>query len=375
MDPNNIHQEYMENLCEICGDIGFQEEIATCYKCKNVDSSSCSKKFCFSLPIKNCMSGYYVDAPVDWCCKECDIGKGIMSSSHGLDTVQFKESSAMICQNIVQPKKHSKFPHGSMNQRYLPIEESLGLQSGIEKYGSPLINIVSSRVVPIESMAIVTQGHFSNLSPASSTILEHRSPTVVNEGRMKNSSMAHPRVPALVLSWKGSFDILGALELAPEIFNNCIQAHPPCRVQRKVYEFSGLLPDTIKLELVPRGDIWPSLFNNHCPGKEDIGLYFFTSGRNRSERYIALVEFMRTKDLVMRTLISDVELLILASTTLCSVSQRWNNEHFLWGLFYCTGQNTDGCAKGGNNKVIDMEIDMIVGEDVGTLEIMLHSWS
>ncbi|KAH0655690.1 hypothetical protein KY285_030572 [Solanum tuberosum] len=277
-----------------------------------------------------------------------------MSSSYGLEIVQFKESCAMICQSIVQPRKHSKFPRGSVNRtnwekevktgevRYLPVEKALDLQSGIEKYGSPLINIVSTRVEPIESMAIVTQGHFSNPSvqisnllpeksavqrslgsvgytrpqnlqnakitkqsqkivqlskgPSGSTILEHRSPTIVNESRMKNSFMAHPCDPALVLSWK-------------------------------------------------------------------------------SERYIALVEFMRTKDLVMRTLINDVELLILASTTLCSDSQRWNSEHFLWGLFYRPGQNTDGCAEGGSNKVIDMEIDMIAGEDVGTLDIVLHSWS
>ncbi|KAG5595637.1 hypothetical protein H5410_036869 [Solanum commersonii] len=110
---------------------------------------------------------------------------------------------------------------------------------------------------------------------------------------MKNSSMADLYDPAL--------------------------AHPPCRVRRKVYEFSGLLPDTLKLELVPHGDIWPSLFNNDCPG--------------------------------------------------------WNNEHFIWGLFYRTRQDTNGCAEGGNNKVIDIEIDMIVGEDVGTLDIVLHSWS
>ncbi|KAH0743320.1 hypothetical protein KY290_031313 [Solanum tuberosum] len=84
-----------------------------------------------------------------------------MSSSHGLEIVQFKESSAMICQSILQPRKHSKFPRESVNHtnwekevktrkvRYLPVEETLGLRSGIEKYGSPLINIVSSRVVPI----------------------------------------------------------------------------------------------------------------------------------------------------------------------------------------------------------------------------------
>ncbi|KAK6784447.1 hypothetical protein RDI58_017902 [Solanum bulbocastanum] len=177
---------------------------------------------------------------------------------------------------------------------------------------------------------------------------------------MKNSSMTHPCDPALVLSWKGSFDILGTLKLALEIFNNCIQANPACIVRHKVYKFSGLLPDTLKLELVPCENIRPSLLNNHCLGLRDI---------------LPLLKFMRTKDLVMRILINDFELLILASTTLCSDSQRWNNEHFLWGLFYRMGQETDGCAEGGSNKVIDMEIDMIAGEDVGTLDIMLHSWS
>ncbi|KAG5595636.1 hypothetical protein H5410_036868 [Solanum commersonii] len=69
----------------------------------------------------------------------------------------------MICQSTVQPKKHRKFPRGSTGKvRYLHVEEKVGLPSGIEKYGSPLLNIVSSRVVPTESMAIVTQGHFSN---------------------------------------------------------------------------------------------------------------------------------------------------------------------------------------------------------------------
>jgi len=92
------------------------------------------------------------------------------------------------------------------------------------------------------------------------------------------------------LHFRGSFDILGALELAPEIF----QAHPPCRVSRKVYEFSGQLPDTLKLELVPCGDIWPSLFYNHCPGKEDIGLYFFKSEKKRSDLpYISILKGIR----------------------------------------------------------------------------------
>uniref|UniRef100_A0A3Q7GX49 AIPP2-like SPOC-like domain-containing protein n=1 Tax=Solanum lycopersicum TaxID=4081 RepID=A0A3Q7GX49_SOLLC len=374
MEPNNIHQAHME---KICGDIGSQEAIITCYKCKNVDVH------------QYCVSGYYVDAPVYWCCEKCDNDKWIISVSHGLENVQSEGSSAKLCPSSVHS---NEFPRGSRNRinwekevktgkaRYLPVKDGHGLQSGMEKYESPLGTSLPSRVVSTESMAIVTQDHFSNPrvqisnsfpkksamqlvgGAAGSTIMKQRSP---------NSSTTHPYDPALVPSWKGNFDILGELELAP----GYIQAHSPCRVRRKVYEFSGRLPDTLKLELVPRGDIWASLFNGYIPDKEDIGLYFFASERERSDRYIALVEFMHSKDLVLRTLINDVELIILTSTALCSDSQSWNSEHFLWGLFYRMGQDTDGCAEGGSNKVVDMEIDMIAGEDVGTLDIVLHSWS
>ncbi|KAH0660626.1 hypothetical protein KY285_029237 [Solanum tuberosum] len=329
------------------------------------------------------MLGYYVDAPVDWCCEECDIGKGIMSSSSGLEIVHCEGSklhaSEKICQSIMQPKKHSKFPGGlrfnwekevrTGKMRYLPVEEALGLSSSTKKYGSPLIDTISSRVVSTKSMATMTRGIFSkpgaqisnsfrekrkmqlplgstgytkpqNLQiaentehskktvqlskgPNGSTSLEHRSPDVVNKSRMMNSSMTHPCDHALVPSQKGSSDILGALEFVHGMLISCIKAHPPSRARRKVYEFSGLFPDTLKFELVPHGDIWESLFNNHIPSKEDIGLYFFASEKERSERYIALVEFMRSKDLVMRTLINDVGLLILASTTMCTDSQNF----------------------------------------------------
>uniref|UniRef100_M1CGW3 PHD-finger family protein n=1 Tax=Solanum tuberosum TaxID=4113 RepID=M1CGW3_SOLTU len=310
-ESNNIHQPNMKKICGVCGDFGIQEAIITCYQCKNVDVH------------QYCVVGYWEDAPVDWRCEECDICKGVMFSLHGLENERFKgpksHASTKICQSTVQPKKHSKFPRRQHinwekevrtgKTRYLPVEEALG--------------------------------------PGASTILKHRTRDVVNESCMMNSPLTHPCDPALVPSWKGRFDILGALELAPEIF----QAHPPCRVSRKVYEFSGKLLDTLKLELVPRGDIWPSLFDNHCPSKEDIGLYFFESEKKRFEGYIALVEFMHNKDLVMRTLINDVELIILASTALCSDSQRWNNEHFLWGLFYRSRQDTNKCSEGGRRDI------------------------
>jgi len=52
------------------------------------------------------------------------------------------------------------------------------------------------------------------------------------------------------------------------------------------------------------------------------------------------------------------------------VLSELNIKHFLWGLFYRMRQNIEGCSEGGNNKLIDMEIDMIAGENVGRLDIV-----
>ncbi|KAK4716590.1 hypothetical protein R3W88_014928 [Solanum pinnatisectum] len=55
--------------------------------------------------------------------------------------------------------------------------------------------------------------------------------------------------------WVGTFDISRALEFAPRILNNYFQAHPPSIVRRNVYEFSKLLPHTIKFGIVLHGNI------------------------------------------------------------------------------------------------------------------------
>ncbi|KAK4727193.1 hypothetical protein R3W88_032110 [Solanum pinnatisectum] len=253
-EPNNIHQPNMKKICEICGDLGIQEAIITCYQY----------------------------APVDWRCEECDIRKGVIFSLCGLENECFKESklhaSTKICQSTVQPKKHNKFPRRQL------INWEKEVRTGKTRY------------------------------------------LLVEEALHVSRNMDH-----------------------------CQQILSP-------QELCEPNPENL-------ASLKPSLFDNHCPGKEDIGLYFFGSERKRSRRYIDLVEFMHNKDLVMRTLINDVELFILASTTLCSDSQKWNNEHFLWGLFYRMRQDTDRCAEGKSNKVIDMEIDMIGGRCQNEVEM------
>ncbi|PHT78088.1 hypothetical protein T459_16140 [Capsicum annuum] len=390
------------------------------------------------LGSKYCVLAYYDAAPRDWCCDDCEKGKGVLSLSRRLENRYSHGSKlhapAKIFLSTVPPKKLGKFPGGHCinwekevttgKTRYIPVEESLGLLSGIEKSTS------SSRVVSTKSMETITQGNFGkyqaqcsrsfpekstaqwslgsegytksqNLKKAKITAkskepvqsskglggsinLERRSPHVVNESGI--IPMPHRCDPALVPSWKGSFDILGTLPSVSGMLNNCIQAHPPSRIRRKVYEFSRKLPETLKFEVLPRENIWTSLFNDHSPGKEDIGMYFFASERERSEKYIALVESMSINDLVMRTLIYDVELLILPSTALCSDYQI----HFEISKVFCSSiaqvssdlpivqqfperkvpalhtPSVLTCCHRGSNKVIDMEINVIRREDVCT---------
>ncbi|KAG5570510.1 hypothetical protein H5410_060276 [Solanum commersonii] len=168
---------------------------------------------------KYCILGYWEAAPVDWCCEECDIRKGVMFSPRGLKESKLHESTKN-CQSTVQPKKHSKFPRRQHinwekevrtgKTRYLPIEEALVLSSRIKKYGSPPINTVSSRLVSTKSIKFSKPKakliyFYSSIQfdvAYASAILEHRTPDVVNESRMINSPMTHHCDHALVPSWK-----------------------------------------------------------------------------------------------------------------------------------------------------------------------------
>uniref|UniRef100_A0A3Q7FQT5 Reticulon domain-containing protein n=1 Tax=Solanum lycopersicum TaxID=4081 RepID=A0A3Q7FQT5_SOLLC len=107
--------------------------------------------------------------------------------------------------------------------------------------------------------------------------------------------------------FRGSFDILDALELTHEIFNNCIWVQPLFRVRCKVYEFSKLLSNTIEYELVLHEFIWilasereKLVFGLYIYSKLDrVAKYKFTI-LCRFEIYIFLMKFMCIKDLVMR---------------------------------------------------------------------------
>ncbi|KAI8543189.1 hypothetical protein RHMOL_Rhmol08G0198600 [Rhododendron molle] len=138
--------------------------------------------------------------------------------------------------------------------------------------------------------------------------------------------------PALYSSWTGCFKIIDSI--SREELNDRFKAHPPSRVRGKVYEFSKKMPKVLQFKMLPRDNVWTNIFEDYYPTEDDIGLYFFSSDSQRSSSYITLLELIETRDVVMRSYIDGVELLMFSSKHLSSNSQRWNDDkYFLWGVF------------------------------------------
>lgn len=191
------------------------------------------------------------------------------------------------------------------------------------------------------------------------------------------------QVPALHSYWKGSFEIV--TNNNNKELNDGFRAHPPSKVRRKIYEFSKKLPEVLQFKMLPRDSVWTEIFQDDCPNEDDIGMYFFSNNSQRSANYIFLLEFMETQELVMRCYMDGVELFVFTSKLLSSKSQRWNGEYFLWGVFRRVKKHKDVCKLNeehpssdcaqntgdvnGDDGVVDMDIDMLAGKDVGRVDI------
>ncbi|XP_057480203.1 uncharacterized protein LOC130767389 isoform X1 [Actinidia eriantha] len=183
--------------------------------------------------------------------------------------------------------------------------------------------------------------------------------------------------PALDSTWKGIFEILDTI--GDKELSDSIQAHPPSKVRRKVYEFSKKMPDVLQFKMLPRCNVWTEIFQEDCPDEYDIGLYFFSSNTQRSGSYVVLLEFIETRDLIMRTYIDGVELFVFTSKLLSAYAQRWKEKHFLWGIFRpdenykakyklneklsLLRQPSDSTKHAAAADILDMDIDVLAGKD------------
>ncbi|KAH9609500.1 hypothetical protein KSS87_018713 [Heliosperma pusillum] len=165
--------------------------------------------------------------------------------------------------------------------------------------------------------------------------------------------------PAEIPTWKGRINITHTEDILHCRSFDGIQAHPPCKVHRKVYDLSKQLPGALQVELLPRLSFWLNLFEDGAPGALDIGLYFL-SPKGSEQNLTSLVGFLDEHDMLLRSEIDGVELLFISSRHLPKDSQTAsfstsdmgssivhmlisekslgftagiNRTFFLWGLF------------------------------------------
>ncbi|KAF2593251.1 hypothetical protein F2Q70_00042605 [Brassica cretica] len=101
--------------------------------------------------------------------------------------------------------------------------------------------------------------------------------------------------------------------------------------------------------MLPRLEIWPpSFLKNGPPTDDSIALYFFPSHDSNGENvYYSLVDEMKKKDLGMRCLLDDAELLLFTSYQLPLPCWKFHSKEYLWGVF--RRRKTSGHKSLGSN--------------------------
>lgn len=155
----------------------------------------------------------------------------------------------------------------------------------------------------------------------------------ITEGRQQSvlPTLRHKNGPVKDITWSGIVEVVdcGKIRMCEEMI-----AHLSAKVSRKAFEFSKEIDSKLQFKLLPRSDLYPKIFQDACPDRDDIALYFYPTNIERSRKqYSRLVKDMELKDLMMWTQIDGRELLVYPSTILTPDSQKLKNSYFMWGVF------------------------------------------
>ncbi|KAG6607655.1 hypothetical protein SDJN03_00997, partial [Cucurbita argyrosperma subsp. sororia] len=110
-------------------------------------------------------------------------------------------------------------------------------------------------------------------------------------------------------------------------------AHMSSLACSKVYEEAKSLPESLPVELLCRCEIWPRGFEKLGPTDLSIALYFFPEDERSQRAFDLLVNAMMCKDLAMKAVLKNAELLVFTSSMLPMRYWRFQTKYYLWGVF------------------------------------------
>ncbi|KAK3226045.1 hypothetical protein Dsin_005907 [Dipteronia sinensis] len=197
-------------------------------------------------------------------------------------------------------------------------------------------------------------------------------------------------LPSLEATWNGEF-LFSDTATPGERYGGFV-AHPPCKIHYKAFEFAQKFPIDLQVKLLPRCPLWEELFGDRTPDFRDIALYFFPADNTERSKhyYSSLFDFLESKNIVMRSYVAGVELLISTSRQLDVDSRkiiaRSSTKNFLWGVF-CRAKADEilhkvdeellpslvspmECACDGHaDEGVDMDIDMEGGNAMDEVDV------
>ncbi|XP_039835697.1 uncharacterized protein LOC120696778 isoform X2 [Panicum virgatum] len=124
--------------------------------------------------------------------------------------------------------------------------------------------------------------------------------------------------------WSGIFKIDGKEYVS-------LAGHFSTKSCEKVWKLS--LPQVVQVTKVPRLAAWPKIWKASKPTGDSIGLYFFPHEMRHDEELDQLVKEVINKDLVLRAVIDEAEMLIFPSVLLPERHQTFRTKHYLWAAF------------------------------------------
>ncbi|KAL0379197.1 UNVERIFIED_CONTAM: hypothetical protein Sradi_3225200 [Sesamum radiatum] len=128
--------------------------------------------------------------------------------------------------------------------------------------------------------------------------------------------------------WRGWFNIKEESETSVEIL-----AHLSNKACSKVSETASAIPPMLEIQVLDKWAVWPKSFTVSPPTAACIALYFFPACERDERVFGILLDEVIARDLALKTVIANVELLIFSSRELPIQNWRQKSKYFLWGVF------------------------------------------
>ncbi|KAK4416743.1 hypothetical protein Salat_2499800, partial [Sesamum alatum] len=134
--------------------------------------------------------------------------------------------------------------------------------------------------------------------------------------------------PVMDPIWRGWFNIKEESETCVEIL-----AHLSNKACFKVSEAASALPPMLEIQVLDKCVAWPKSFRLSPPTAASIALYFFPACERDERVFDILLDEVIERDLALKTLVDNAELLIFSSRELPLQNWRYQSKYFLWGVF------------------------------------------